>query len=185
MPIINTDIQYRLSGGAANSSAAASLGGAKSTTVVPSALFDDVSGAESAAGDIEYRCFYVHNNHGTLALQNAKLFIQANTPGDRLAVGVGTSAINGTEQTVADEQTAPTGCSRCCRPHCSRCGPSIQPSVSATAQVESRCAGCPLRPCVHLWIPNPRISAWATQKSRCLLCHAPTPQAGRFAAATA
>lgn len=109
MPIINTDIQYRLSGGAANSSAAASLGGAKSTTVVPSALFDDVSGAESAAGDIEYRCFYVHNNHGTLALQNAKLFIQANTPGDRLAVGVGTSAINGTEQTVADEQTAPSG----------------------------------------------------------------------------
>lgn len=109
MPIISTDIQYRLSGGAANSSAAASLGGAKSTTVVPSALFDDVSGAESAAGDIEYRCFYVHNNHGTLALQNAKLFIQANTTGNRLAVGVGTSAINGTEQTVADEQTAPSG----------------------------------------------------------------------------
>lgn len=109
MPIISTDIQYRLSGGSANADANASLGGAKSATVVPAALFDDVSSAESAAGDVEYRCIYVHNNHGTLALQNAKIWIQTNTSGNRLAIGLGTAAINATEQTVANESAAPSG----------------------------------------------------------------------------
>lgn len=109
MPIISTDIIYRLSGGAANASAAASLGGVKSnTTAAPSGLFDDTTSAESAAGDIEYRCVYVHNNHGTLALQNAVIWIQTNTTGNRLAIGLGSSAVNGTEQTVANEDTAPT-----------------------------------------------------------------------------
>lgn len=109
MPIIASEIQYRLSGGAANADANASLGGAKSTQVVPANLFDDVSSAESAAGDVEYRCFYVHNNNGSLALQNAKIWIQTNTTGNRLAIGVGTAAINNTEQTVANESTAPSG----------------------------------------------------------------------------
>lgn len=108
MPIASSDIQYRLSGGASNSDANASLGGAKSSTAVPSGLFDDVSSSESSAGDTEYRCFYVHNNHGTLSLQNAVVWISANTTGSRIAIGVGSAAINGTEQTVADESTAPT-----------------------------------------------------------------------------
>lgn len=109
MPIVSADIQYRLSGGAANASAAASLGGAKSSTSATSGLFDDVTSAESAAGDTEYRCFYVHNNHGTLALQNAVIWIVSNTTGNRIAIGLGSSAINGTEQTVANEDTAPAG----------------------------------------------------------------------------
>lgn len=107
MPIISTDIQYRLSGGAANSNANASLGGAKSSVAVPSGLFDDVTSPESAAGDVEYRCIYVHNNHGSLALQNAVIWISTNTNGNRVALGVGSSAVNGTEQTVANEDTAP------------------------------------------------------------------------------
>jgi len=109
MPIIATDIVYRLSGGAAQADPNASLGGAKSSEVAPANLFDDVSSAESAAGDVEYRCFYVHNAHGSLALQNAKIWIQTNTTGNRLAIGVGTAAINGTEQTVANESSAPAG----------------------------------------------------------------------------
>lgn len=108
MPIITSEIQYRLSGGAANSNANASLGGAKSSNAVPAQFFDDVSSAESAAGDIEYRCFYVHNSNATLTLQNAVVWIQSNTTGNRIAIGVGTSAVNGTEQTVANEDTAPT-----------------------------------------------------------------------------
>ncbi len=107
MPILTSEIVYRLSGGAANASAAASLGGAKSSTVVPAGLFDDVSSAESTAGDTEYRCFYVHNANASLTLQNAVIWIQSNTTGSRIAIGAGSSAINGTEQTVADEQTAP------------------------------------------------------------------------------
>lgn len=111
MAIISTDIQYRLSGGGSNSDPAASLGGVKSSTARGTNIFDDVSSAEAAAGDVEYRCIYIHNNHGTLTLQAPKIWIQTNTPSTSTTVdiGLGTSAVNGTEQTVADESTAPTG----------------------------------------------------------------------------
>ncbi|HEV2612533.1 MAG TPA: hypothetical protein VGU61_19885 [Noviherbaspirillum sp.] len=111
MPILTTDILYRLSGGAANSTQSASLGGAKSSNAATAAIFDDVSSAESSAGDIEYRCIYVHNNHGSLSLNNAVLWLPVNTPSASTVVeaGLGTSAINATEQTVADENTAPSG----------------------------------------------------------------------------
>ena len=112
MAIVSTDIQYRLSGGASNAVTASSLGGVKSS-VAASNYFDDVSSAEASAGDTEYRCVYVHNNHGTLSLIGAKVFIQTNTPSSDtdVAIGLGSSAINGTEQTVANESTAPTGVS--------------------------------------------------------------------------
>lgn len=115
MPIISTDLQYRLSGGGANADVNAALGGAKSSVSVVSAtsnnLFDAASSAETSAGDIEYRCIYVHNNHGTLTLQGAKVWIDSNTPNaeTQIAIGLGTSAVNGTEQTVANESTAPAG----------------------------------------------------------------------------
>jgi len=111
MAISSTDIQYRLSGGASNASPAASLGGAKSSTTAGAAIFDDVSSAEATAGDVEYRCVYVHNAHASLSLIGAVLFILTNTPSTSTTVdvGLGTSAVNGTEQTVADESTAPSG----------------------------------------------------------------------------
>ena len=115
MPITSTDLKFHLSGGAANSDPNAALGGAISTTQIVDAtvanLFDNVSSAESAAGDTEYRCFYVKNTHATLTLQAAKVYIQTNTPSaDTSAeIGLGTSAVNGTEQSVANESTAPSG----------------------------------------------------------------------------
>lgn len=111
MAIASTDIQYRLSGGAGNTSPAASLGGAKSTTAASASIFDDVSSAEAVAGDTEYRCIYVHNAHGSLTLVGAMLWIPANTPSasTTIDVGLGTSALNGNEQTVADESAAPSG----------------------------------------------------------------------------
>jgi hypothetical protein len=113
MAIQSTDIQCRLSGGASNASPAASLGGAKSSTAAPASLFDDVSSTEATAGDVEYRCVYVHNAHASLTLIGAVLFILANTPSTSTTVdvGLGTSAMNGTEQSVADESTAPSGVS--------------------------------------------------------------------------
>lgn len=110
MPIVSTDIKYRLSGGASNTDPAAALGGAKSSADAASTIFDDVSSAEATAGDIEYRCVYVHNNHGTLTLLGAKIWIQTQTPSadTDVAIGLGSSAVNGTEQTVANEGTAPT-----------------------------------------------------------------------------
>lgn len=111
MPIVSTDIVYRLSGGAANADQNASLGGAKSATAASASIFDDVSSAEASSGDAEYRCVYVHNNHGTLTYLGAKIWIQTNTPSadTDVAIGLGTSAVNGVEQTVADEQSAPAG----------------------------------------------------------------------------
>jgi hypothetical protein len=117
VPIVSSDIKYRLSGGSGNSDPNASLGGAKSSVQITNNslhnLFDVVSAAESTSGDTEYRCFYVHNGHATLTLTAAKVWIQTNTPSadTNLQIGLGTSAVNGTEQTVADEQTAPSGVS--------------------------------------------------------------------------
>lgn len=114
MAILASDLVLRFSGGASNSDPNASLGGAKSSNAVVDAtlhnLFDQVSGAESEAGDTEYRCVYVHNSHATLTLQNAVAWITSNTPasGSDINIGLGSSAVNGTEQTVANESTAPT-----------------------------------------------------------------------------
>jgi hypothetical protein len=117
MPIASSDIKYRLSGGAANSDVNASLGGAKSSVEVvdntDNNLFDDVSGDEHTAGDVEYRCIYVHNGHASLELTNAVVWIQSDTTGadSDISIGVGTAAVNATEQTVANESTAPSGVS--------------------------------------------------------------------------
>lgn len=109
MPILASDIKIKQSG-------AANLGGAVSGSNVSSALhglFDVVQGSESLNGDVEYRCVYVKNEHATLTLYGSVLFIQSNTDSADTVVdvGLGTSAINGTEQTIANENTAPSGVS--------------------------------------------------------------------------
>lgn len=110
MPIIATDIKYYLSGGAGNTDPALALGGIISTTEVTTlTLFDDVSSAEALAGDSEYRCVYVKNTHATLTLQLAKIFLQANTTGNRISIALGGEGVNGTAETVANENTAPVG----------------------------------------------------------------------------
>ena len=110
MAIVSTDIDYKHSGGATNSDPALSLGGIISANdVTVNTLFDDVSSAEAAAGDTEYRCIYVKNSHATLTLLTAKVFIQANTTGDRIAIALGGEGKNGTAETIANESTAPVG----------------------------------------------------------------------------
>lgn len=113
MPIVTSDIQYRLSGGASNTDPNAAIGGIKSSTAIVDAtvhnLFDVVSSAETASGDTEYRCFYVHNAHATLTLLAAKVWIQANTPSTETSadIGLAVAAVNATETAVANENTAP------------------------------------------------------------------------------
>lgn len=117
MPIVAADIKEYLSGGGSNSDPNAALGGAISSTEVTDNtthnLWDVVSSSESSAGDTEYRCIYVKNTHGSLTLQSAKVWIQTNTPSADTAIRIalGTSAVNGTEQTIANESTAPSGVS--------------------------------------------------------------------------
>jgi len=115
MVILTTDIVYRLSGGSSNSLPNSSLGGVKSSVALVDNtldnLFADSLGTESAAGSTKYRAIYVHNAHASLTMLNARLYITANTPStdDTISIAIGTAAINGTEQTIADENTAPTG----------------------------------------------------------------------------
>jgi len=112
MAIVASDIHYRMSGGASNSDPALSTGGAESSTsFTTNSIFDDVSSAEAVAGDIEYRCFYVHNNHGTLTLQGAKVWISAQTSSATtdIAIALDGAGLNGTAETETDESTAPTG----------------------------------------------------------------------------
>src|SRR4051812_3431674 len=125
MPIIASDIIYRLSVAAAAgdttaSTPNASLGDQVSTTLIVGAsldnLFDDVDGGEAAAGDIEYRCFFVLNNHATLTLTNAILTIVSQTGGAPVfTVGLDPAGItakgSGSAQaaTIANESAAPAG----------------------------------------------------------------------------
>lgn len=92
-----------------------SLGGAITGTEITDNtthnIWDVVSSAESSSGDTEYRCIYVKNTNTSLTLQAAKVWIATNTPSTDTSVeiGLGTSAVGGTEQTVTNEQTAPSG----------------------------------------------------------------------------
>jgi hypothetical protein len=115
MPIVTSDIKIYLSGGAGNANPNASLGGVRSTTQLVDAtlhnLFDPVSSAEAAAGSIEYRCVYVRNEHATLTWIDPRAFIdtESYSADTTIHIGLGTAAINATEQTVANETTAPSG----------------------------------------------------------------------------
>ncbi len=111
MPIVASEIKYRLSGGASNTDPAAALGGAISSTDAGSNIFANVSSSDAAAGATHYRCVYVRNTNGTLTLENAKIWIQTNTPSTTttVAIALGGEGLNGTAETVASQTTAPTG----------------------------------------------------------------------------
>lgn len=126
MPISSSDIKYKLSiktGSAGNSSAQpdpnASLGKYISTTEISGTalnnIFDDISGDENAASEAEYRCIFIHNNHGSLTLQSPVVWIQSEVAGGAaVALSVDTTAASAIGSSsaqakeVADENTAPS-----------------------------------------------------------------------------
>jgi len=126
MAIAASDIKVKLSiktGSAGNSAAQAdpnaSLGKYISTTEVGTSLhdlFDAISGTENAASDVEYRCVFIHNDHGSLTAESVSVYIDSETAGGAsiaLAVdGTAASAIGSAgaqAEEVADESTAPSG----------------------------------------------------------------------------
>ena len=118
MPIVSTDLKLRLSGGASNTDPAASIGGAMSTEaggVITTAelnnLFDNVTGDESAAGMVDYRCVYIENDHATITWEAVKLWIatvSASTD-SVYAIALDGGGLNATAEVEADEDTPPTG----------------------------------------------------------------------------
>lgn len=114
MPISNANLKWYLSGGGSNTVPIASLGGARSSTIAGSDLFDTVTGDESAAGDTEYRCVYFRNEDSDSdGLINPMVWILSNTPSadTTIAIGVDPAGKNGTGTTVVNENTAPAGVS--------------------------------------------------------------------------
>lgn len=128
MAIVAGDILIKLSvktGSAGNTTAgtpAGSLGKYISTTEVSGTalnnLFDDITGQENFDSDVEYRCVFVHNNHGSLTLQNAVVYLSAQVSGGAVgaiavdstaASAVGSASAQALE--VADENTAPAAIS--------------------------------------------------------------------------
>lgn len=118
MAIVASDIVWRYSGGAGNTSAAACLGGAISTAgggsldnAVKNDLFDDVSPAEATAGDVEYRGIYIRNDHGSITFEDCRAYISADSShsGDIIDIALPSEAVSTTIGTIADESTAPSG----------------------------------------------------------------------------
>lgn len=115
MAIAPSDLQTRYSGGSANTSASGSLGGVMSNTPfsdnVLNNLWDDVTGAESASGDIEYRAFYIRNGHGSLTWSNVVYWISSLTTSNSTEFDIG-KAQEGVGVSIAQtlpDQNASTG----------------------------------------------------------------------------
>jgi len=118
MAVAASDIKFYLSGGASNAVPAASLGGAISSTEINMVstlnnLFDDVNDTEAAAGDTEYRCFYIKNTNATDALADAAIYISSNSPSADTAITIGLdpAGVSGEATTIANEGAAPAGVS--------------------------------------------------------------------------
>lgn len=129
MPIAATDVGLMLSvtTGSAGSSTAQpvqdnSLGKYISTTALSSTalnnLFTDLSGAANAASQVDYRALFVINNHATLTMVNAVVWINNQVAGganaaiatDNIGPVSGTATAAQAAQ-IATTTTAPTGVS--------------------------------------------------------------------------
>lgn len=124
MSVAGTDmnLKYSVSAAAGNTTTGTqptSLGDQVSTTQLGTSgvnvQFDDVSSAEASAGDTEYRCFFVCNDHATDSAANVTISIQVQAGKSTWTVAtdnIGVTAKgSGSAQalTIANENTAPSG----------------------------------------------------------------------------
>jgi hypothetical protein len=109
MPIITSDIKFYLTKSTATAdgeSGGNGLGKYRSsdliTTNTDENLFDDISAAESSAGDTEYRACMVKNGHATLTLTAGYVYMSTNNPMLDLTTQL---TNNGSETTVSVTST--------------------------------------------------------------------------------
>lgn len=117
MAVLATDIKYYLSGGGSNTTPVASLGGVISTTELvdnsAANLFANAAGTETLAGSTDYLCLYVKNTSAQTFF-SAQIYVTQITTSteDEITMGLGSTATGtGTEQTIANITTAPSGVS--------------------------------------------------------------------------
>lgn len=105
---------YTLTGSTADTTA--SRGGTINSSTIPdntsNNIFDDVTGDESSAGRVEYRCIACKDTHATASMLNAKVYIsgyvRAASNYDVISFAL-QNPTNGTNpvQTIASETAAP------------------------------------------------------------------------------
>lgn len=106
-----SSLQWRLTGGAANSDPNASLGGVSSSETLSSTalnnLFDNVSWQEAVTGDTEYRALDLYNA-GDATAYAVTVWFDGNTSSADTVLQVADGGADASVS-VADESTAPTG----------------------------------------------------------------------------
>lgn len=126
MAITAADINFKGSTGAtasagnsvANAGAGTNLGDVcTSGTLTDNALnnlFDNITGDQNANSQVDYQCIFVHNAHASLTLENAKVYMSAETAGGAsIAISVDTTAASAVgaasdqAKTIASKTTAP------------------------------------------------------------------------------
>lgn len=109
MPIVQSEIKLFAT--------TSGLGGAITATEVVSgvlhSVFNKVNSDDALLGKTYYKCIYVKNTNASITLETTKAYLLSNTPSPStsIEIGLGTSAINSTEQIIPNENTAPTGVS--------------------------------------------------------------------------
>ncbi len=120
MPIVESDLIHRLSGGLTNTVPDAALGGDMSTDpggVIVSGNdnndMDDITSTEAAAGIVIYRGFFYSNEiiSDVLTWTNPVFWIESQTSsGDTdIAIAIAAEAKNLAIEVIANEETAPGG----------------------------------------------------------------------------
>jgi len=118
MAIASSDIKIRISGGASVTDPNLALGGAMSTvaggvitTDVLNNDMDDITSSEASAGITIYHGYFYENAHGSLTYIAPKFYIASQTSsGDTsVEVAIADEAKNLAIETVANEETAPSG----------------------------------------------------------------------------
>lgn len=128
MAITATDIQFRGSVTAAagnttvKGAAGTSLGDQITSDQLVDAtlnnLFDDVTGDQNAASQVDYQCMFVYNAHASLTWQTVVAWLSAEVAGGTsIAIGADTTAASAVGSasaqavTIASKTTAPAGVS--------------------------------------------------------------------------
>jgi hypothetical protein len=127
MPIAGSDIGLYLSttaGAAGDLNAGtpgASLGKYISTTTVDDdvegELFTAATGQQNADSVVQYQCVFARNNHATLTLTGAKIYVESEVSGGAtVAIAIDSTAKSDADQgpgvqalTIANDTTAPAG----------------------------------------------------------------------------
>jgi len=129
MAITATDIHFRASttaGAAGNATAPGAAGtslgkyivNADITDAAANNLFDDVTGDQNAASQVDYQCLFVYNAHATLAWQLPIAWISAEVAGGTsiaygwdTTAGLAVGSASAQAVTIASKTTGPAGAS--------------------------------------------------------------------------